>query len=159
MTNRTGNKHWNRMRSILLSKIIIITFGIILLFFDIRGYWIIGYLLRMSPANMFADIAHPALMVYLYVCSLPAFVVLVQLYTLLVRITKGDIFTTKNVACLRLVSWCCIFVGIISTFLVVVWPSVALVALAAGLAGLILRIVKNVFEQAVDMKDELDYTV
>ncbi len=159
MARKNTGSRWNGMRSILLSKVIIVTFGIILLFFDIRGQWIIGYLLKMSPANMFSDIADTALLVYLYVCSVPAFIVLFQLYSLLVRITKSDVFTEKNVSCLRLVSWCCIFVAIMSLFLVTIWPSIALISLAAGLVGLILRIVKNVFEQAVAMKDELDYTV
>ena len=34
-----------------------------------------------------------------------------------------------------------------------------LIAIAAGFMGLIVRIVKNVFEQAITMKDELDLTV
>jgi hypothetical protein len=33
------------------------------------------------------------------------------------------------------------------------------IAGAAGFMGLIVRIVKNIFRQAIDMKNELDYTV
>ena len=33
------------------------------------------------------------------------------------------------------------------------------IALAAGFTGLIVRVVKNVFQQAIAMKDELDLTV
>ncbi len=32
-------------------------------------------------------------------------------------------------------------------------------SIAAGFMALIVRIVKNVFEQAIRMKDELDYTI
>jgi hypothetical protein len=40
-----------------------------------------------------------------------------------------------------------------------VYPLLLLVAIAAGFMGLIVRIVKNAFQQAIAMKDELDYTV
>ncbi len=150
---------WGGWKSIVLSKIIVVVFGAILFLVDLRALWIIRYMLTLSPPGVFPDIAVELLMVYLYVCSIPAYVVLFQLFMLLSRITKGDVFTRRNIVCFRLVSWCCLMVGIFSIPFIAVWPSLGLVCLAAGLVGLILRIVKNVFQQAVNMKEELELTV
>ncbi len=150
---------WGDSKSMVLSKIIIIVFGVILFFVDLRAFWIIRYLLTLSPPGLFGEFAMELLMAYLYICSVPAFVVLYQLFMLLNRIARGNIFTRRNIICFRLVSWCCLTVGIFSIPFIAVWPSLALVCLAAGLVGLILRIVKNVFEQAVKMKEELELTI
>ncbi len=152
-------KGWNGSNSIVLSKAIVVVFAVMLIFVDIRGYWIIRHLLELSPAYFFVEHALTILLVYLYACSIPAFIVLFQLFGFLSRITKGEVFTKKNIGCLRLVSWCCLAVGGFSLPFISIWPLLALVALAAGLVGLILRVVKNVFEQAVDMKDELELTI
>ncbi len=153
------NNKGSNERSILYSKIIIVVFGILLLLVDLRGPWVIRYLLELSPANYFGNVAHTLMLVYLYLCNIPAYIVLAQLFLLLKRITKGEIFTVINIKCFRVVSWCCLIVGVITLPFILIWPLLSVVALAAGLVGLILRIVKNVFEQAVSMKDELDFTV
>ena len=56
-------------------------------------------------------------------------------------------------------SWCCFGACLVSFASSLYWPPIMLVAIAAGFVGLIVRIVKNVFEQAITMKDELDFTV
>ncbi len=146
-------------RSILLSRIIIVLFGALLILVNICGHWIVSYLLELFPANYFGEIAHVLMLVYLCICSSHAYIVLAQLFLLLSRITKGDIFTLQNIVCFRVVSWCCLIVGIITVPFIFIWPLLSVIALAAGLVGLILRVVKNVFEQAVSMKTELDFTV
>ncbi len=150
---------WNMKRSYILRKIIIIVYTVVLVLVDLRGYWILRHFLEMSPAYYFGEFALEAILGYLYVCSVPAYLVLFELFGLLSRLTKGDTFTRTNIKCLRKVSWCCLAVSAFTLPFISIWLLLSLVALAAGLAGLILRIVKNVFEQAVEMKDELDFTV
>ncbi|MFR1758596.1 MAG: DUF2975 domain-containing protein, partial [Christensenellaceae bacterium] len=59
----------------------------------------------------------------------------------------------------RITSWCCFGACLICFASSFYCLPILLIAIAAGFMGLIVRIVKNVFEQAITMKDELDLTV
>ena len=52
------------------------------------------------------------LMTALYISVLPGIVCDVSLIGLLYNILKGNIIAKRNVSILRVLSWCCIFVGI-----------------------------------------------
>lgn len=56
-------------------------------------------------------------------------------------------------------SWCCAGAALLALGGALVWPTMLLLTVAAGFMALIVRVVKNIFEQAIRMKDELDYTV
>ena len=62
-------------------------------------------------------------------------------------------------ALLRARPWCCLLAAV--PFGVFgIWRSLSIiVALAAAFFGLILRVLKNVFEKAVELKEENDYTI
>ena len=60
---------------------------------------------------------------------------------------------------LRSVSWYCIWVALICLVSCVCYVPFVFVAIAAAFMALIVRIVKNVFQQAISMKSELDLTV
>ena len=62
-------------------------------------------------------------------------------------------------ALLRAVSWCCAAVAAVCLLSAGYYLPFLVAAMAAAFMALIVRIVKNVFQQAVRMKDELDYTV
>lgn len=99
------------------------------------------------------------MMVSLYLCSLPAWAALYWLHRLLGSIAAGQIFVPENVRALRAISWCCAAacaVCLASTFYYAPW---SLAGVAAGFMALLVRVIKNCFEQAVRMKDELDYTI
>lgn len=94
-----------------------------------------------------------------YCCVIPAAVLLLSLDRLLVGISRGEVFTARNIALLRRCSWCCMVVAavcLVSTFGLFYF---LLVAVAAAFMGLILRIIKNVFQQALALKEENDYTI
>ena len=68
-------------------------------------------------------------------------------------------FVTRNVESLRRISWSCIAGGLIcfvSGFYYIPW---FVVAVAAAFMGLIVRIVKNMVAQAVELKSDSDYTI
>ena len=71
----------------------------------------------------------------------------------------AEVFIPENIRCLRIVSWCCVAAGAICLVSTLFYIPFAAIATAAGFMALIVRIVKNVFEQAIRMKDELDYTI
>jgi hypothetical protein len=90
----------------------------------------------------------------------PGLVALFFLNSLLVAIRKSDVFTRANVRCLRVISWCCFIAGAVFAGFA---PHTSLilffVAAAACFIGLIVRVLKNVLQAGVELKDENDYTI
>jgi chromate transport protein ChrA len=82
-----------------------------------------------------------------------------SLHRLLGNIRGGIVFARENVKELRRTSWCCFGVCAICLLSTAYYMPFLLISVAAGFVGLIVRIVKNTFEQAIAMKEELDFTV
>ena len=96
----------------------------------------------------------------IYICLLIALFILYMLDRLLSNIRKEEIFIPQNVSYLRGISWAC-FAMCVPCLLVSVYGSqiFLFIMVAAAFMGLILRVVKNVIESAVLIKEENDYTV
>ncbi len=150
--------NWNQNKSVILSRVCVIFFAVLLAALDLSAYWTTRYFVDLSGQLSGPQYLH--LMILFYLCSAAGWAALWNLWRLLKNIRNSQVFVTENVALMRAVSWCCFAVGIIcAAGTVIVYPLLLLVALAAGFMGLIVRIVKNAFEQAISMKDELDFTV
>ncbi|HNX29560.1 MAG TPA: DUF2975 domain-containing protein [Syntrophomonadaceae bacterium] len=147
---------WNGKRSIGLSKFCILVFVIALIAIVVSAPWLTGWFVNYSHA---AHGNEAFFLVTIYIGAIPAGYLLYNLFYLLRRIEAGQIFITKNVECLRRISWSC-FVGagiaLISGAYYLSW---LFVFVAAAFMGLIVRVVKNVVAQAVALKDEADYTI
>jgi len=81
------------------------------------------------------------------------------LFLLLIRVLKGLVFTKRSIAYIRGVSWCAILVGIIFALLGIWFQISFIVGFAAFFLALCLRVVKNVIEEASDIKSENDLTI
>jgi hypothetical protein len=150
---------WNNDKSIKLSIACVFAFGAILLALDLYTAWrwvspgveMMAHLQWRQYFAMFtATVAAGS--VFAWIC-------LLSLYRLLKSIQSGGVFTEGNVQLLRTISWCCAgaaAVCLLST--IYAWPFI-IVAIAAAFMMLIVRIVKNCFRQAIDMKSELDLTI
>ena len=99
------------------------------------------------------------LMVVLYLCCLPALAALFALDRLLANMKKHEVFVHPNVRYLRIISWCCFAVAAFLGCAVYYYLVFAAVAIVAAFFGLILRVVKNVIQQAVAIKEENDFTI
>lgn len=99
------------------------------------------------------------LMTALYISALPGLVCTVALMKLLLNICKDEIFTGTNVTILRILSYCCIFVGVEYLVFAHRYISMLLIAFVALFFGLILRVIKNVFEKAIIIREENDFTI
>ena len=85
---------------------------------------------------------------------------LYNLYRFLTRLQQGQVFVPATVQALRRIAWCCaIAAAICVPSGAVIYFPFACMGIAAGFMALIVHVIKNAFEQAVKMKDELDYTV
>ena len=97
----------------------------------------------------------------LFYCCCPAGgLAIASLLRLLHNIRKDRVFTRQNVKMLRLLSWCFIFVALVSlaaTF--TMYLPMLYILLASGFLAVILRVVKNVMEQATIMREEQELTI
>ncbi len=147
---------WNAKRSVVLScictKIVIIAS---VLFLISAPYWVGLY---VDYASKNADIKNP-LIFTVYAAGIVSLALLFCLNRLLSNIRKGSVFITDNVKLLRSISWCCFVVSVILLFSGFYYILFLFGAVAAGFFGLILRVVKNVIEQAVIIKTENDFTI
>ncbi len=99
------------------------------------------------------------LMTSLYVSALPGLICCISLFILLLNIKKGEIFIHRNVTILQIISYCCIFVGLEYFAFCYEYISMVLISFAALFFGLILRVIKNVFDKAIEIREENDYTI
>ena len=83
----------------------------------------------------------------------------VLMFVLLRRVSRGEVFTQKSVAIIRAVSWCCMLESLLFLLIAVCFIMSAIVAMAALFLAIVVRVVKNVIEQATVIKQENDLTV
>ncbi|MDO4566141.1 MAG: DUF2975 domain-containing protein [Oscillospiraceae bacterium] len=150
---------WNDQKSIALSRLGVALLALLLLALDIGGYWLAGWALRISEVLGEGLKDGLLLLASLYLCSVPAWLLIFSLWRLLKNLGLELIFTAENVSLLRRISWYCVAMGLVCLLSALYYLPFMLPAIAAAFMALIVRIVKNCFEQAVLMKDELDYTV
>ncbi len=83
------------------------------------------------------------------------------LVKLLLLVKKRLVFTDKAVSCLRTISWCCFIEAGLCVVSAAFFSNIFLVYLffVSGFLGLVLRVVKNVIEEAVALKAENDFTI
>ena len=161
--------NWSKDKSVTLSQVCVVLFAVLLLAVDIFAY---PYLNWRCTAALFYDTGKQAflggllhwqealqLLIGVYLGSIFAWGALIYLWKLLSHIKKGEIFDDLVVRYLRSVSWCCVGVAVICGITGILFPILLVLAAAAGFMALIVRIVKNAFQQAVDMKNELDLTI
>lgn len=97
--------------------------------------------------------------IIVYILNALGLVTAVLLLLLLFNVKKDNIFVFINVSFLRACSWLCILAGILFFLLGSVYWTCLLLGFAAGLVGLMLRVVKNIIERAVEIKEENDLTI
>ena len=149
---------WNSLKSVQLSLIctkivILLIIACAILLPKILDRYIDFALIPIEISNLYP------LMAILYLCCIPAMIALVCLHILLSNIKKEKVFYMGNVKLLRLISWCCFATALILIFAVKYYLLLGLVGITFGFIGLILRVVKNVIEEAVRIKAENELTI
>lgn len=148
---------WSKDNSILLSKVCVWVFlaAAVLCAAAFPGF-LDGIVRRRGLEPAFGRIC---VTVSFYSLLVPTAIALWNLYRLLANISREEVFVEDNVRCLRILSWACYLAAAIclasSAYYI---PFLFLTALT-GFMGLILRVVKNVFAEAVALKQESDYTI
>ncbi len=147
---------WNKPKSILLSFILVRVLFLLAVASIFTLPWLISlYINYTGKSTVFLT----PLLITLYSCLVPAFGVLICLDRIILNIRKGLVFVARNVQYLRILSWCCFVVSLICLVSGYYYVLFLLIGFAAAFFGLILRVLKNVFAQAVELKEESDFTV
>ena len=154
---------WNRKRSVTLSIVVCFIFVAILTASLFAAPWFINFwftVYRGWQENGAAIKDMSTLFIScFYPCAVFAYITLYSLLKLLFNIKKDEIFIIANVKYLRYISWCCFAVAIITLVGGVLYVPFLLVAVAAAFVGLMLRIVKNVMQNAVAISEENELTI
>jgi len=147
---------WTKNKSITLTMVCVVLAALALLDLDIFGTrlisWYIGF--RGMQSQLWIK-----LVTIVYAASIFGWGCLISLWNLLRNIRHGEVFTKGNVNQLRIISWTIAGAAIIFLAGGYYYPPFLVVGCAAAFMMLIVRVVKNVFQQAVEMKSELDLTI
>ena len=100
-----------------------------------------------------------SLFLTVYACFLPVLLSLICLNRLLKNIKRGEVFVDHNVRLLRILSWCSFAFAAILFVSGFYYLLFLVVAACGAILGLILRVIKNVFEHAIIIKREHDLTI
>ena len=147
---------WSRSKSLMLSRVMVYIFYAVLIVLCGSLPWLLRW--YMDSLGKQESLFLP-LMSGLYLSALAAFVALFCLDRLLLNMRQGHVFTSQNVKLLRFLSWSCYVVSLLFFAFCVYYVAGAIIALLAAFAGLIVRVVKNVFAEALELKQENDLTV
>lgn len=146
---------WNKDRSIQLSILSVRLFFVLWLAFIIFGYFIVkAYVNYNAIPNAFNVI-----LITLYACLIIVIFLINELHKLLCNIKVNKVFISSNIVCLRKISWLCFAIGCITLIATFGYVPFVLVGVVFTFISLIVRVVKNVIEEAIVLKEENDYTI
>ena len=148
--------NWNKDRSITLSQAGVVVFALCLLALDVGAYRFASWFVQVRLMHWQLGVL---LMVSIYSGSVFAWLCLYRLWRLIANVRRGEVFVDANIRHMRVISWCCAAAAVICLLSAAYYLPFIFVAVAAGFMALIVRIVKNAFQQAIAMKDELDLTI
>ena len=154
---------WNSKKSATLSIIVCFVLAVILVLLVILGpyifeYYMMGYRGFAKGSTSLWSLKRTFSMCF-YPSSIFAGGALYSLIKLLFNIRANNTFIPQNVKYLRVVSWCLIAVSILTFIGGLFYIPFFFVSAAAGFVGMLLRVVKNVMQSAVELKAEQELTI
>ncbi|MEE1282481.1 MAG: DUF2975 domain-containing protein [Acutalibacteraceae bacterium] len=138
--------------SILVVKLLIAVLFISTFFIPLlsKAYVIISN----SPTDISTQVT-----IGLYCLELPAIATMIVLHLLLSNIKRGNVFVKKNTSFLTVIFIGLILVGVICAFMASISWAFAFTSIAFLFVALILLVLRNVFDYAVEIKSENDFTI
>ena len=154
---------WNRKRSVTLSIVVCFMFVGILTAALFLGPWFVKFWFTVYRGwDASGEAMHKMSTLFaacFYPCAVFAYSTLYSLLRLLFNIKKNQIFIDINVKYLRRVSWCCFAVAFITFVGGIFYVPFFFVTIPAAFVGLMLRVVKNIMQNAVALREENELTI
>lgn len=141
--------------SLILTKALIAGLSAITL----TAHWIARLYDNSKVLPLGLNSVYTPMLITVYLALAVAFPAVLCLNRLLENVKKSMIFVTDNVHILRLISYFCFAEGAVFFFFGFYRPLSFAISGAALFFGLIMRVLKNVFETAVTIKEENDFTI
>jgi hypothetical protein len=146
--------------SIKVTKLFIIILGIIAVLMCVGGPYIVRIVMTKESPLLGDTARFWFMLIGGYICATILFAFLYLLYKLVKRIESGQVFVTENVKTLNTLSNLVLTVCILTLILGITCTyMIFIITVATAFVTPIIRVVKNAFGKAVEMQDELDYTV
>lgn len=99
------------------------------------------------------------LLITFYVCAAFGFVILFVLNKLIKNIGSEKVFIDENVKLLKILSYYCFAIAVVTLIFARFRILVFVITFAAAFIGLILRVIKNCFTEAIRLREENDFTI
>lgn len=154
--SKKGGKRVKKSKSIFFS-ILVVRILIAIIFLSAFFIPLISHS-YVVISNSPTDISMPVT-IGLYCLVLPALYTLIALHFLLNNIRKGNVFVKKNTSFLTMIFIGLILVGVICAFMAPISWAFGFTAIAFLFVALILLVLRNVFDYAVAIKEENDFTI
>ena len=94
-----------------------------------------------------------------YPCAVFSAIILYSLIKLLFNIKNDEVFILQNIKYLKTISWCCFAIAVITFAGGYFYMPFMFVALAGAFVGVMLRVLKNVMQKALEIREENDLTI
>ena len=94
-----------------------------------------------------------------YICAPFAAAALFMMIKILLNILNDRVFIMQNVKYFRFISWCCYAVLVITAVFGLKYIPLFVIAFAMGVVGTLLRVIKNIMQSAVELREENDLTI
>ena len=154
---------WNSKRSIILTKFCILALMLTSVIMMFCGKYLISRFLTLTGGariNISNEFSFYIITFISYILGIIALLTLFCMLRFIVNLENDLVFVPQNIKWLRFISYGCLSAGLLLIITTVVYHKLFLVlSLAALFMMLIVRVIKNAFEQAVEMKEELDLTI
>lgn len=148
---------WSYQRSIFLTKGCILLFGAGYLGVVLTCPLLIERFVHYSISA--EENAQWLFNATIYACAVPLGFLLWNLWKLVVDIGLEEIFTEANIRRLRVISWMCFAVSGICLASMAYYLFWGIFAACMAFMGMLIRVIKNTFERARELKEEVDYTI
>lgn len=142
-------------KPIILSIIFTSLFALAMTFLTFSIPWLVPFLCEFLKHEK--DVTFMTVVSYLAVPAGWGAVVL--LYKILFNINNKKVFFKDNVKYLNILSWLCIYVGVVSAVATSRYIAFLFVSISAFFIGLIIRIVRNIIQEAISLKEENELTI
>lgn len=146
--------------SIRLTKLCLIGLFLAAIGLMCTGTWVVDLAVIYPSPILQGASRYWTLLVGGYTLGFLALIFLIHLYQLVTRIGHDQVFIPKNVRSLQLLGWEVGAASLISFLLGTSCYIPILLLTVAGIAlTLVIRVIRNAFGKAVELQDQVDYTI
>ncbi len=151
---------WNSKKSVKLSLVVcFLTIIAIVIVSVFANGFAVKYFDYFDKSDHSQYLKYIGFIYSFYISAVFGIVAVISLIKMLFRIKNGNPFCKENVKSLKIISWCCFIVALVTLTGSFFYIPLIIVTVAAGFFGLILRVVKNVIQSAVELREENDLTI